>query len=263
MIGSSLGGGGAWAFAQRMATKPMIGYLGTIALSPVMRLLSLAQDTAVFPMLILLLVPRLIANFPDLEAEALLTPIGMQCLENLPHAPRLQQRAIQTASVPNMLEPGWQHNIHLHQYQEIIAANGRREIRGLLPARDTRDRRSHSLCPINHRRYYRDGKKSSPHPRSITTSFHTSPTHLQCMPASTSIWDGSRQDLSGSLRHRATGAVLRNRYGLVWYSKQKRIGSFGNRRSPGRLFELCCLGAMLQPMSTGSASWGAITGLGP
>lgn len=84
----------AWALAQRMATVPMIGYLGTIALSPVMRLHSLAQDTAVVPMLILLLVPSLIANFPDFETEALLTPTGMQCLENLPHAPRPQHRAI-------------------------------------------------------------------------------------------------------------------------------------------------------------------------
>ena len=31
VIGSSLGRGGAWAFAQRMAIEPMAGYLGTIA----------------------------------------------------------------------------------------------------------------------------------------------------------------------------------------------------------------------------------------
>lgn len=131
VIGSSLGGGGAWALAQRMATEPMIGYLGTVALSPVMRLLSLAQDTAVFPMLILLLVPSLVANFPDFEAEALLTPTGMQCLETYHTLQGCNNVLFQTASVPNMLQPGWQHNIHLHQYQEI-AANGRRETRGPL-----------------------------------------------------------------------------------------------------------------------------------
>ena len=77
IIGSSPGGGGAWAFVERMATEPMAGYLGTIALSPVMRLLSLPQDNAVFPMLILLLIPSLVAKYTDFKAEAILTPAGM------------------------------------------------------------------------------------------------------------------------------------------------------------------------------------------
>ena len=131
IIGSSLGGGGAWAFAERMATRPMAGYLGTIALSPVMRLLSLPQDNAIFPMLILLLIPSLVAKYTDFKAEAILTPAGMQCLETYRMLQGCNNVLFQAATVPNMLKPGWQHNIHFQKYQEL-AANGGREISGPL-----------------------------------------------------------------------------------------------------------------------------------
>lgn len=131
VIGSSLGGGGAWAFAQRMAAEPMPGYLGTIALSPVMRLLSLPRDNATFPMLILLLVPSLAAKYPDFKAEDVLTPAGMQCLETYVTLQGCNNVLFQTASVPDLLKPDWQHNMHIQRYQEI-AANGGREIRGPL-----------------------------------------------------------------------------------------------------------------------------------
>lgn len=131
VIGSSLGGGGAWAFAERMATKPMAGYLGTIALSPVMRLLSLPQDNTIFPMLILLLIPSLVSKYPDFKAEAILTPAGLQCLETYQMLQGCNNVLFQAATVPNMLKPDWQHNIHLQKYQEL-AANGGREISGPL-----------------------------------------------------------------------------------------------------------------------------------
>lgn len=131
VIGSSLGGGGAWAFAQRMAIEPMPGYLGTIALSPVIRLLSLPQDNAIFPMLILLLVPSLVAKYPDFKAEDILTPVGMQCLETYVTLQGCNNVLFQTACVPNMLKSGWQDNTHIQKYQ-AIAANSGREIRGPL-----------------------------------------------------------------------------------------------------------------------------------
>ena len=133
VIGSSLGGGGAWAFAQRMAAEPMAGYSGTVALSPVMRLLNLAQDNAIFPMMILLLVPSLVANYPDFEAEDILTPAGIQCLDTYIMLKGCNNVLFQTASIPNMLKPGWQYNDHVQKYQDI-AANGGREIRGPLLA---------------------------------------------------------------------------------------------------------------------------------
>ena len=131
VIGSSLGGGGAWAFAQRMVTEPTAGYLGTIALSPVMRLLSLPQDNTVFPMLILLLVPSLVAKYPDFKAENLLTPTGMQCLETYLTLKGCNNVLFQTASAPNLLNPNWHQSPHLQNYQ-AIAANGGKPIRGPL-----------------------------------------------------------------------------------------------------------------------------------
>lgn len=114
-----------------MAIEPMAGYLGTVALSPVMRLLGLPQDNAVFPMMILLLVPSLVANYSDFKAEDILTPAGMQCLETYLALKGCNNVLFQAASVPNMLKPGWQDNIHVQKYQEI-AANGGREIIGPL-----------------------------------------------------------------------------------------------------------------------------------
>lgn len=131
VIGSSLGGGGAWAFAQRMAREPMVGHLGTVTLSPVTRLLSLPYDNAVFPMMVLLLVPSLVANGAGFKAEDVLTPAGMQCLKTYQMLEGCNNVLFQTASVPNMLTPGWQDNIHVQNYQES-AANGGKETSGPL-----------------------------------------------------------------------------------------------------------------------------------
>ncbi len=131
VIGSSLGGGGAWAFAQRMVAEPMAGHLGTVALSPVTRLLSLPQDNDIFPMMVLLLVPSLVANYPGFEAKDILTPAGIQCLETYHLLKGANNVLFQVASVPHMLAPNWHHNIHVQRYQ-ALAANGGKEIRNPL-----------------------------------------------------------------------------------------------------------------------------------
>ena len=132
VIGSSLGGGGAWAFAQRMAVEPMLAYLGTVALSPVMRLVKLSQDNTIFPMLILLLIPSLVAKYPDFVLSEILTPAGLQCLKTYLNLNGCNNVLFQVAaSVPNMLQPNWHHNTHLQKYQEL-AANGGKPILGPL-----------------------------------------------------------------------------------------------------------------------------------
>lgn len=76
VIGSLEGGLAAWGFAQKLVSEPMDGYLGTIALSPVTRVLNLPKTEAVVPQLLLMIALSLIANFPTFKPEQIFTPEG-------------------------------------------------------------------------------------------------------------------------------------------------------------------------------------------
>lgn len=77
VMGQSVGGGAAWGAAQRQSRKPVDGYLGTIAVSPVTnssRMLELIPTDAV-P---LSLPFALKAVFPDFDVSDILTPAGIK-----------------------------------------------------------------------------------------------------------------------------------------------------------------------------------------
>ena len=81
VIGSSEGGGAAWAVAQQLVTRPMSGHLGTVALSPVTRVLSLPQDVVTLGLVVLYLIPGIEAKYPDFKRTDVLTPQAAHDLE--------------------------------------------------------------------------------------------------------------------------------------------------------------------------------------
>ncbi|CAD6577861.1 MAG: hypothetical protein ASARMPRED_008433 [Alectoria sarmentosa] len=131
VIGSSQGGGAAWAFAEKLSSEPMTGHLGTVILHPVLRLLSLPLENPSIPLLLTLLAPSLIANFPDFEPRKVFTPEGMQNVDVFRDLKGCSTVLFQLPSGSKILNPGWYENDTIQQYQKS-ASTGRKRFEGPL-----------------------------------------------------------------------------------------------------------------------------------
>ncbi|KAL8648572.1 MAG: hypothetical protein Q9226_005934, partial [Calogaya cf. arnoldii] len=129
VIGGSQGGGAAWAVAERQARKPVDGYLGAVAVSPVTSLLAL--EDPFLSVLALAMMPGWVA-WDELEKlEKIVTEEGRRRLKMIEEI-----GAGTAASVPLLLEDGllkdgWQLYTPFHSYLEEVE-NGEREIAGPL-----------------------------------------------------------------------------------------------------------------------------------
>lgn len=129
LMGTSLGGGAAWAFAQKLAVEPMAGHLGTIVLHPVTRLLSLPLDGKFIPLLLIFLASSLAAKYPDFSPEDIFSKEGKQSLDTYLGLKGCNSVLFQLPSGPNTLKVGWQNNPYIQKYQEV-AANGGKPVSG-------------------------------------------------------------------------------------------------------------------------------------
>ena len=127
-MGHSEGGGAAWAFAEKVAKEPMTGHLGTIALSPFTKVLDLPPEEAIIPAILLFLIPNLEANYAPFAPEDILTPKGVQSLQDLTQLHGCTTVIYQLVG-PDILKPGWQNNSSVQKYQSV-AANGGKAIGG-------------------------------------------------------------------------------------------------------------------------------------
>ena len=125
VIGSSEGGLAAWGFAEKLVSEPMEGHLGTIALSPLTRLLNLPPTEAVIPQLLLMIAPSLIANFPGFKPEQIFTLQGQQSLETYVALKGCNTVLFNIQST-DILKDGWQNNTSIQKYQEMAEVGGRR-----------------------------------------------------------------------------------------------------------------------------------------
>ena len=129
-MGHSEGGSAAWAFAEKLAIEPLVGYLGTVALSPITRTLDLPPQEPFIPALSLFLVPNLQRNFGPFTPEAIFSPVGLQSLEFLDQLDGCMTVVYQLEG-PDVLKPGWQNDSSIQKWQEA-AAVGRKPVNGPL-----------------------------------------------------------------------------------------------------------------------------------
>lgn len=129
VIGHSQGGGAAWVTAERQAIKPMTGYLGAIAISPMTSILNKPEP---FRSLIMTAVcPGLASVYPDFSPATLLTEEGQQRL----HVIEESGGGIASGSAlllgANTLHPNWDQNSYVQAYHAMIS-NGGKPIQGPL-----------------------------------------------------------------------------------------------------------------------------------
>lgn len=128
VIGSSQGGGAAWAFAEKLVKQPMKGHLGTVSLSPFTHLLDLPLTEQIWPLLLLFLTPTLRERYVDFAPEQIFSPEGSQALETLENLNGCNTIAYQL-NRPEYLREDWQNSPFFRDFAESTV-NGGKELSG-------------------------------------------------------------------------------------------------------------------------------------
>lgn len=135
IVGHSQGGGAAWGAAQRQALKPVEGYLGAVAGSPVTNIVNAVGPLGVIPPAaagFATLVARGISSvFPEFELSSILTRKG---LDRLSLASKLQGCNSVLATLfnePGLTQPDALQSFYARAYTNLTA-NGGRPISGPL-----------------------------------------------------------------------------------------------------------------------------------
>ena len=132
VIGHSQGGGAAWGAAQRQAIKPVKGYLGSIALSPVTDILELPPtDNPLIPILGAFMAPGIQTVFPQFEPREIFTDAGWERWQMYSQAGGCNPVAVELLAGIQLLNDDWRSNTYLQQYIQLTL-NGGKEIGGPL-----------------------------------------------------------------------------------------------------------------------------------
>ncbi|KAG7007488.1 hypothetical protein G7Y79_00009g025970 [Physcia stellaris] len=129
VLGHSQGGGAAWATAHRQAIKPVAGYLGAVAVSPVTTIVD--QPEPFRSILALATCPGLASISNEFMINDVLTELGLQRLEFIEATGVGVAAALFMLRDENLLDPDWDQDIHLQKFHEEIS-NGGKEIAGPL-----------------------------------------------------------------------------------------------------------------------------------
>ncbi|KAL8897308.1 MAG: hypothetical protein Q9207_007273 [Kuettlingeria erythrocarpa] len=130
VIGHSQGGEAAWATAIRQSTKPIPGYLGAVAVSPLVDILK--HPTPAFAELIgTVICPAVKSNCPEFDPKAVLTTEGQQRLEMFQSCGAQLGSGILLLQGVKLMKDGWTENEYIQKYSNQASLVGK-EIAGPL-----------------------------------------------------------------------------------------------------------------------------------
>ena len=130
LAGHSQGGGVVWGAAQRQALQPVDGYLGTLALSPITRIVDqIGIFGSVEVEATVLLANGIPTIFPDFKASDILTSDGMKRLNLLSEVQGCNSVASALFAESGLLQPDWPQNPYVQAFQNLTA-NGNHQVAG-------------------------------------------------------------------------------------------------------------------------------------
>lgn len=129
VVGHSQGGGVAWAVAQRQATRPVEGYLGAVAGSPLTDFIAnadlLQQTFSGNPgYLGGVLVRGFQSMFPNFNISSVLTPQGVGRYNLLAEIQGCNPVFSVAMSTNDVYQDNWQHQPQVEAYRNLTAAGG-------------------------------------------------------------------------------------------------------------------------------------------
>lgn len=135
VAGTSQGGGAVWKYAEMLASQtfPIAGYLGTVALHPVLRLLDLPPKGPIMPLLMIMLAQSLEFHSGEYDtaydASKVFTARGEQICEIYRTSRGGNAVLFQLPQTETILQRGWEHEATVARYQRW-AETGRRPVAG-------------------------------------------------------------------------------------------------------------------------------------
>ena len=125
-MGHSQGGGAAWAVAQRQATEPVEGYLGTIAGSPVTSVTAFAKSSSPSVVFIAVLIANGLQDIiPDFNLSTILTPAGIARLRLLTDIQACNAAGTAALNSQDLVQPGWFDEPRVKTFLDSVANGGR------------------------------------------------------------------------------------------------------------------------------------------
>ena len=122
LIGSSLGGGAAWSFAEKLVKEPISGHLGTAIIHPVTRVIDMPRDLPIMAFAMMYLAPVLQRYYGLSSPAEVFTEKGVEHLQILQDRRGFNTLAFQLVG-PDILKPDWAHHPSVRAYQ-VAAENG-------------------------------------------------------------------------------------------------------------------------------------------
>ncbi|KAL8700248.1 MAG: hypothetical protein Q9201_005545 [Fulgogasparrea decipioides] len=132
VMGHSQGGGAAWGAAQRQAIRPVKGYLGSIAISPVTNALELPQTyNPLIDCLGAFMTPGMQTLFPEFQPKSLFTDIGWERWQTYTKMRAGMPVGIALLVGMQLMKQDWRNDSYVKEYVKLTA-NGGAKIEGPL-----------------------------------------------------------------------------------------------------------------------------------
>ena len=139
VVGHSQGGGVAWGVAERQARKPVDGYLGTVAGSPLTDFIA-QVDAETNPAYIgALLIAGLQSMFPDFDISSILAPEGVKRFRLAANIQGCNPVFTELLFAQALYQSGWQYLPRVKEYRDINGSGGRKIVGPLLVVQGVAD----------------------------------------------------------------------------------------------------------------------------
>ena len=125
VVGHSQGGGVAWGAAQRQARKPVRGYLGAVAGSPLTNIIRQIDEASSIAFLAALLTTGFQSVYPDFDIGSILTAEGIQRYNLAAELQGCDSVLSTLLSSTDLYQPDWQHLPRVEAYQNLTGNGGR------------------------------------------------------------------------------------------------------------------------------------------
>ena len=125
IVGHSQGGGAAWGAAQRQASRPVEGYLGAIAGSPVTNVPDLVRLSGIshgaFGMLI---ANGLLDIFPTFKMSNFLTAAGIRLFSLVSEIQGCDSVVLESFGDPGLYQPAWYESLDAKKFSNLTRNGG-------------------------------------------------------------------------------------------------------------------------------------------
>ena len=125
IMGHSQGGGAAWGAAQRQALRPVEGYLGAIAGSPVTNVHDLIRLGGVSDRAVGMLIAHgLLDIFPSFHMSTFLTPAGIRLFPLISEIQGCNSAVSESFLDPALYEPTWYESFYARKFFNLTSNGG-------------------------------------------------------------------------------------------------------------------------------------------